>query len=142
MLDQLLFVRSKDRDLVVRGRLLKGAALLMGIASLAGILLLVMLPSVSIGPAFLSTLGAEVVICGIVFWMAHNGAVLAGGLLLCVTLVATNVVSAATGADARSLFGLTGISHTFPVLVAGMVIGARAVPFFGVVPLMTLSILA
>ena len=40
MLDQLLFVRSTDRDLVVRGRLLKGAALLMGIASFAGIVLL------------------------------------------------------------------------------------------------------
>ncbi len=139
MLDRLLFVQTIDRDLLVRGRLLKGAALLITLAALF-FLLLSWVQSARL--VIIVTLIVEISIAVAVFWMAHLGQVMVGGLILSIMLMLTNVIAAFTGTTGNPLYGLVTTTHIFPVMVAGMVVGRRAIPVFGVLPLLALGLLA
>jgi rsbT co-antagonist protein RsbR len=139
MLDRLLFVQTIDSDLLVRGRLLKGAALLIALGALV-FLLLSWLQAAR--PAIILTLIVELGVTLAVFWMAHIGQVIVGGLTLSIMLVLTNVIVALTGTSGNPLLGITNTTHIFPVMIAGMVVGRRAIPIFGALPLLALGLMA
>ncbi|KAB8141916.1 STAS domain-containing protein [Chloroflexia bacterium SDU3-3] len=136
-----LSIRSSNNETVIRGRLLKGGAIIVALTVIIVALVVISRPQrQSIGiltPIFL----LEIAICALTFAMAHYGAVNPGGFLLCITLIVANVVISWVLRQVNPLYGLTSDVHLFPILISGMVIGSSAVPIFGLMPVFALLLL-
>lgn len=123
MLQTLFAIPTADPDRAARGVLLKGASLL---AALGGLLyLLFSLLAASASGQYLAALLALSAIALGTFAMAHAGHVRSGGVALAVSQL---LFITFFGSDAEDLLtGPNGAVYLLPVMITGMVVGARAV---------------
>jgi diguanylate cyclase (GGDEF)-like protein len=133
----LLPIHTEDPELVTRGRLLKGAALLVAAAALLNAPIALLDPSF---PAWLPVvLGGVALASGAIFCLAHVGYIAPGGLMLSALLVLAISISLPPEA---LLTRPIGVAYLLPILIAGMVIGARGVKLFGSAALLAFALIA
>ncbi|MBA3469824.1 MAG: STAS domain-containing protein [Herpetosiphonaceae bacterium] len=78
-----------------------------------------------------------VVVSVVVMWLAYRGWLMLGGILLSTTIF----IAVALSSDAESmLYGPVGTAFIFPILIAGLVLGANAVLIFGTLGIATIII--
>ncbi len=135
-LQTLLKVQSEDRELAVRGQLLKGAALLVGIIALAALPLAITDPRSS-SRVILGTLGLACG-CGVVFLLAHRRAIAPGGMLLTGMLL----VYLSLHRPDLLLTRPHGAAFFIPVLVASLISGPTAALICGVIALIMLGLIS
>lgn len=134
-------IRSDNPEVVIRGRMLKGATIIVAITLLITIPIIIALRTSTSNPLIIPLIVVDLVMCVFAFWLAHRGAVVGGGFLLCLTFIIVGVFIAGTGQSHQPLNGIISYNHMFPLLIAGMVIGSWAVPVFGLMPLVAFGIL-
>jgi signal transduction histidine kinase len=122
MLGKLLSVRTQNREVAIRGQLLKVASVFLAVAALLNVPIAQHNTRL---PEWLPyALVSMTVVCALVALLCHVGKVRTAGILLSSVLLALTSV-AATPADL--LTRPVGAVYLIPILIAGMVIGAHGV---------------
>lgn len=137
MFERLLRIQSPDPALVRRGRLLKGAVLLFGLAALADLPLVLSNPA---APApLIAALAVMLVMMAVCFWLLERGYVIPTATLLSLLILAGILI----GAPADTLLNRTAAaSLLLPVLIAGLGVGANAALAVGCLALLGLGLAA
>jgi anti-anti-sigma regulatory factor len=137
MLDAIFSIRSTQPEVVSRGRLLKGAACIVGVAMLMALPIPLGNP---IYPAWLPFgLVLMAALCAGVFLGAQYGHVIQGGLLLSAALII--LISIAAPPD-ELLHRPLGTGYINAILIGGLVIGAHAVLITGLGSVLALLVVA
>ncbi|HEY1011775.1 MAG TPA: STAS domain-containing protein, partial [Herpetosiphonaceae bacterium] len=137
MMHTVFSIPTTDSDQAARGVLLKGAALL---AALGGALFLAYsLVSATASGQYLTALSVLSAVSLATFAMAHLGYVRSGGVTLA---VAQLLFLTFFGSSAEDLLtGPNGAVYILPVMITGMVVGARAVlPVAALASLLVVSV--
>lgn len=143
MLERFFFIKTNNPELATRGRMLKGAIVILTIGVLALLPLVLTTPAGANAPAppsvIASILLSELALFVIAFAMAHYGHVALGGMLLNLILIAILPLTMSSGdiISGRAL----GI-YVIYILIAGLVIGARATLLFAGLALVEVGLLA
>lgn len=119
-------VRAADRDTEHRGQLLKGAALLCGLASLVIIINGLATSGMS---SWIAVNLSVVVMSLVVFGLTHLGYVRTSGILLTTVLLA-GIFYGTTSGDTISV--TSAAPYVIPIIISGLIIGSNGVLVFGV----------
>ncbi|HEY1012125.1 MAG TPA: STAS domain-containing protein [Herpetosiphonaceae bacterium] len=137
MLERLLRIESSDPALVRRGRLLKGAVALIGLAALLDLPLVLSNPAAP--AALIGAIAVMIVMMGVCFWLLERGHVVATATFFSLLILAGILV----GAPPETLLSRTAAaSLLLPVLIAGLGVGANAALAVGGLALVGLGLVA
>ncbi len=125
MKSRLFSIPSTDADLRVRGRLLKGTALL--IAAMCALDLPLILTSAESNGLLLTLAGVNLLIALAVFMLAHYGYIRVGAVILSLSIFLS--ISFASAPDVLLNTPLIA-SYLIPILIVGLVVGSYAVIAF------------
>lgn len=126
MFSRLFSVRTNDIDIAERGRLLKGAALLIGLAAVSVLWLTLVKWQI---PLWTIVNISVVIISGVVFALAHYGYTKTGGTLLTAALMAAVTFSSVLNMENAEFLNVA--PFIIPLLIGGLVLGSSGVMFFG-----------
>lgn len=125
MFNRIFAIHTTDQDLVERGRLLKGTALLLFAAAV--VMLALGVHSLADLRGYWPT-GVVVVVSPLVFGLAHQGYVRFGGVLLAIILL----VAIITTQNTAEMTGMrVGLATILPTLVTGLVLNSTAMVVVG-----------
>lgn len=129
MIQRIFQVKTTSEDTALRGQLLKGTALMMFVS---GLLVLVLGLQTSENISEWWTAGGVMLFSMVVFGLAHQGYVRAGGVLLGAMLL---LAIGATQNTGQLVATRVSMATLLPTLVVGLVVSSNAMLIFGVLTL-------